>query len=125
VVLDMVHYHHERVDGLGYPAGLRGEAIPRAARYFSVVDTFDALTSIRPYRTDIGHEAGERAIAELRAGMGTRYCSDAVERFSRLLISDQIEWILSHFNDSCQVPDIAELTNAATISQDRHPRRLG
>jgi putative nucleotidyltransferase with HDIG domain len=125
VVLDMVHYHHERVDGLGYPDGLKGEAIPRAARYFSVVDTFDALTSIRPYRKQIGHGAAEQAITELRAGMGTRYCNDAVERFSRLFLSGQIEWILNHFNDSCPVPEIAALTNASIISPGRYPRRLG
>ncbi|HEY9076346.1 MAG TPA: HD domain-containing phosphohydrolase [Anaerolineaceae bacterium] len=48
--LDIPHYHHERWDGSGYPDGLAGEQIPRAARLFSVVDAFDALTSDRPYR---------------------------------------------------------------------------
>ena len=45
-----IRHHHERFDGSGYPDGLRGDAIPRAARVFAVVDVFDALTSARVYR---------------------------------------------------------------------------
>ena len=45
-----IRHHHERFDGSGYPDGLRGEAIPRIARVFAVVDVFDALTSERPYK---------------------------------------------------------------------------
>jgi HD-GYP domain-containing protein (c-di-GMP phosphodiesterase class II) len=48
--LDGIAHHHERFDGLGYPAGLRGEAIPLAARIVAVADAFDALTTQRPYR---------------------------------------------------------------------------
>ncbi len=48
--LDIPHYHHERWDGSGYPFGLKGQAIPLAARIFAVVDVWDALTSNRPYR---------------------------------------------------------------------------
>lgn len=124
IILDMVRHHHERVDGLGYPDGLRGEEIPRAARFFAVVDTFDALTSIRPYRMEIGHDAGVRAIAELRAGVHTRYCADAVERFAALFDSGQIDWILSHFNDSCPVPDYAHLSSTGEITGVRHARRF-
>ncbi len=47
---DIPCYHHERWDGSGYPAGLKGEEIPLSARLFAVVDVFDALTSDRPYR---------------------------------------------------------------------------
>ena len=45
-----IRHHHEHVDGTGYPDGLRGDAIPRTARIFAVVDVFDALTSERPYK---------------------------------------------------------------------------
>ncbi len=45
-----IRHHHEHFDGTGYPDGLRGDAIPRAARIFTVVDVFDALTSERPYK---------------------------------------------------------------------------
>jgi len=49
-----IRHHHERFDGMGYPDGLAGEAIPRIARIFAVVDVFDALTSERPYRRPMG-----------------------------------------------------------------------
>ena len=48
--LDIPYCHHERWDGTGYPRGLKGEAIPLAARIFSVVDTWDALRTDRPFR---------------------------------------------------------------------------
>ena len=48
--MDIPYCHHERWDGGGYPRGLRGEEIPLAARIFSVVDVWDALTTDRPYR---------------------------------------------------------------------------
>ncbi|UCG60690.1 MAG: HD-GYP domain-containing protein [Candidatus Zixiibacteriota bacterium] len=48
--VDVIHYHHERWDGTGYPDGLRGEAIPLKARVFCIADVFDALTSERPYK---------------------------------------------------------------------------
>jgi HD-GYP domain-containing protein (c-di-GMP phosphodiesterase class II) len=49
--LDIPHYHHERWDGSGYPDGLCAEQIPFSARLFAVIDVYDALTSIRPYRS--------------------------------------------------------------------------
>lgn len=48
--LDIPRYHHEKWDGTGYPSGLNGEQIPLAARLFTVIDVYDALTSDRPYR---------------------------------------------------------------------------
>jgi putative nucleotidyltransferase with HDIG domain len=48
--IDVAYSHHERWDGLGYPEGLKGEAIPLSARIFAIVDQWDALTSTRPYR---------------------------------------------------------------------------
>lgn len=47
----VIRHHHERFDGRGYPDGLTGEAIPLTARIFAVADVFDALTSVRPYKT--------------------------------------------------------------------------
>lgn len=51
----IVRHHHERLDGSGYPDGLRGEAIPQGARIVAIADTYDALTSRRPYRASLTH----------------------------------------------------------------------
>ena len=61
----MVRHHHERLDGGGYPDGLLGGAIPLGARVIAVADTFDALTSNRPYRTGCRHK---KALDILRPG---------------------------------------------------------
>lgn len=53
-IIDIVVHHHERYDGAGYPDGLEGDAIPLGARILSVADTYDALTSRRPYRDALG-----------------------------------------------------------------------
>jgi HD-GYP domain-containing protein (c-di-GMP phosphodiesterase class II) len=63
----MVRHHHERLDGTGYPDGLAGEEIPLGARIIAVADTFDAITSTRPYRPASTHEAAME-ILEAEAG---------------------------------------------------------
>ena len=104
-LLGLVRWHHERWDGRGYPDGLAGEDIPLGPRFFAVIDSFDAMTSIRPYRSEIGEDAAESAIAELEAGRGTRYWDDAVDMFVELYRSEQINWILHYYNDDVPVPD--------------------
>ena len=59
-----VLYHHERLDGSGYPYGLKAEAIPIEARIVAVADTFDALTSDRPYRTACSPAEARRVLVE-------------------------------------------------------------
>ena len=77
----VVRSHHERWDGTGYPDGLAGEAIPLAARVFAVADTFDALTTDRPYRPASSiAEARER----IAAGAGTQFDPDVVAAFARV-----------------------------------------
>jgi HD-GYP domain-containing protein (c-di-GMP phosphodiesterase class II) len=65
-----VLHHHEHFDGSGYPEGLRGSAIPLAARIIAVADSYDAMTTDRPYRRALTHET---AIERLRAGSGTQW----------------------------------------------------
>ena len=80
--LDLVRYHHERWDGTGYPSGLRGDNIPDAARIFSIVDVYDALTSERPYKSAW---SPERALQEIRAGAGAHFDPQYVEAFLYLM----------------------------------------
>ncbi|MFL5843321.1 MAG: HD-GYP domain-containing protein [Solirubrobacteraceae bacterium] len=77
----VVRHHHERWDGNGYPDGLAGEAIPLAARVFSVADTFDALTTDRPYRPAM---TIDRARAIIGEESGTQFDPAAVEAFGRV-----------------------------------------
>jgi len=70
--------HHERYDGGGYPRGLRGEEIPLAARVFAVADTYDAMTSDRPYRKAAPHAT---AVREIKGGAGTQFDARVVEAF--------------------------------------------
>jgi putative nucleotidyltransferase with HDIG domain len=74
----IVRHHHERIDGGGYPDGIAGEAIPLGARIIAVADTFDALTSARPYRPARAHEF---AINILRKESGEQLDASAVEAF--------------------------------------------
>ncbi len=79
--LPVVHYHHERWDGGGYPEGLKAESIPLAARIFSVADSFDAITSNRPYRQ--GRPVDE-ARAVLAAAVGTQFDPNVIAAFLRI-----------------------------------------
>ena len=75
--------HHERIDGTGYPRGLKGDDISLLAKIISVADAYDAMTSSRPYRkiplTD------EQVKTELIKGKGTQFDSEVVDNFLELL----------------------------------------
>jgi hypothetical protein len=77
-VASCVRHHHERYDGRGYPDGLAGDAIPLASRIVAVADTYDSMTSTRPYRNDLGHDT---AIAEIRRVSGTQLDPRCVAAF--------------------------------------------
>ncbi len=76
--LDMVRAHHERVDGSGYPRGLQGAEIPLLGRVAAIVDTFDAMTSDRPYRKGISRHD---ALQQLYALRDRLFQAELVERF--------------------------------------------
>ncbi len=80
--LAVVRSHHERVDGRGAPDGLAGDAIPLEARIAAVADSFDAMTSGRPYRAGM---AVEEAMAELYRCIGTQFDAQCVAAFARAL----------------------------------------
>jgi len=83
-VADIVLQHHERIDGSGYPAGLKGEAIRLEARILAVADVVEAMASHRPYRPALGIDA---ALQEIRDKKGTKYDAEAVEACLRVFES--------------------------------------
>jgi HD-GYP domain-containing protein (c-di-GMP phosphodiesterase class II) len=74
----VVYSHHERMDGGGYPQGLIGQSIPLMARMTSVADTYDALTSDRPYRKGMAHD---KAVDIIAKASGSQLCPDTVRLF--------------------------------------------
>ena len=74
-VRPIVRHHHERLDGRGYPDGLKGDAVPPLARIVSVVDVFDALTTDRPYRKALPVDA---ALEIMRSEAKSGSCDPAL-----------------------------------------------
>lgn len=75
---ELIRHHHERFDGKGYPDGLAGERIPLVVRIMNVVDTFDAMTTSRPYRTARTHED---AVTELLRCSSSQFDGEIVNAF--------------------------------------------
>ncbi len=78
--VEIVLHHHERWDGAGYPAGLKGTAIPFGARVIAVADSYDAMTGDRPYRRGM---PATKAAAILPEGRGTQWDETLVDAFLR------------------------------------------
>ncbi|MFH0914092.1 MAG: diguanylate cyclase [Chloroflexota bacterium] len=80
--LSGIRHHHERYDGTGYPAGLKGENIPLEARILAIADAYTAMTSERPYAPTL---TPEQAREELKQGAGTQFDPKLVEVFVKLI----------------------------------------
>lgn len=81
-IMELVKYHHERFDGSGYTAGLKGNAIPTYAKIAGIVDTYDALVSFRPYA---GERSPHEAIRYIYGLRGTLFAPEVVEKFMQLV----------------------------------------
>ncbi len=97
-VLPVVYSHHERWDGKGYPEGRKGDEIPYWARLTSVADTFDALTSDRPYRKGM---PVERALQIIRDVRGTQLCPESVSLFFDVV---DTPWFRERFPNAAPSP---------------------
>lgn len=82
-VASIIRHHHERVDGKGYPDGLKGEAIPFLSRIIAIADAYEAMTSDRAYRK--GRDR-EKALVELKADAGMQFDAGLVEVFARAIL---------------------------------------
>ncbi len=81
-LLPIIRHHHERIDGKGYPDGLKGEAIPLLSRIIAVADSFDSMTSDRPYRPA---PPIEYAISEIKGNSGTQFDAEVAKAFLNVL----------------------------------------
>ena len=70
IAINVAHYHHERIDGTGYPLGLKGDEIPIEARIMAIADVYDALVSKRVYKDKFSFEKAYEIIME---GMGSQF----------------------------------------------------
>jgi diguanylate cyclase (GGDEF)-like protein len=84
-IIPIVMQHHERYDGTGYPAGLKGEEIDILARIMTLADSFDAMTTYRPYQTE---KTIEEAFAEIRACAGTQFDPRLAEEFIKAITEE-------------------------------------
>ena len=83
-IADVILQHHERLDGSGYPGGLKDEEIMLEARILAVADVVEAMSSHRPYRPALGVEA---ALAEIAAGAGRLYDARVVAACEQVFVA--------------------------------------
>jgi response regulator RpfG family c-di-GMP phosphodiesterase len=115
-VADGVRHHHERWDGGGYPDGLRGAEIPRAARIVALADAYDALTSARPHREALSPEA---ACAELERGAGSQFDPELTKEFLALVESGACDGELDYVVDALRVAGARMRSGGAGRAVDR------
>jgi len=109
-IVPLVRHHHENYDGTGYPDGLKGEEIPLLVRILRIADSFDAMTSDRPYRKALSFA---EACKELKKHAGTVYDPALVEVF----LSVMEEAYGAHFTDSPEKDEVL-----FTPAEGSHPQ---
>ena len=88
-VKEMILQHHERLDGTGYPHGLKGDEIVEEAKIIGVADVVEAITSHRPYRPALGIDVG---LQEIERGRGTAYDPEIVDACIKVIKEDGFQW---------------------------------
>jgi putative nucleotidyltransferase with HDIG domain len=116
-VAEIIRSHHERLDGCGYPEGLRGEEIPFLARVIAVADAYDVMTARDSYRSTV---ASEEALSELRRQAGGQFDPWLVEAFSRLLEEKDVAF--RHGDDADFEAELGFERRVASFLSPRRPR---
>ncbi|MCI0550782.1 MAG: HD domain-containing protein [Anaerolineae bacterium] len=96
MVSSAANEHHERIDGKGYPNGLRGEQLSLTARIVSIADAFDAMTSTRPYRRAM---SVEQALDRIEEGAGTQFDAELASHMRELGRAGDLAHIVGHTVD--------------------------
>jgi HD-GYP domain-containing protein (c-di-GMP phosphodiesterase class II) len=109
-VVPEILYHHERIDGAGYPCGLVGDEIPFEARVLAVADTFEALTSDRPYRRGLTQT---QALAEVRRSVGSQLDERPVDALTNLVESGHTFEVLPRRTLEAEPPTTQSLAREA------------
>jgi HD-GYP domain-containing protein (c-di-GMP phosphodiesterase class II) len=89
-VAKIILQHHERIDGSGYPDGLKNEEILPEAQVLAIADVFESMTSHRPYRPALGNDA---ALEELEKNKGRLYNPEMVDVLIRLVQENRLEFL--------------------------------
>jgi putative nucleotidyltransferase with HDIG domain len=113
-IADVILAHHERLDGLGYPRGLKGEDIPLLARMISVADVYDVITARDTYRVPVGRV---EAISELRRVAGAQLDAHVVDIFAELLGREDTGF--THTEDADFEIELAIEQRARELAQPR------
>ena len=92
-IIPLVLHHHERIDGMGYPDGLKDGEIPEGAKIIAVADSYDAMTSNRPYRKGMPKKEAKK---RLLSGMGTQFEPKYVQLFMDILDSSNVDDIRNY-----------------------------
>ncbi len=104
-ILPLIRNHHERLDGSGYPDGLKGDQIPLLVRIISVADAYDALTSHRPYRQAFSHQ---KAAEELNRCKNTQFDPDVVEALMCLRSVAEVRKVIEDTNNLPSISPIIQ-----------------
>jgi putative two-component system response regulator len=92
--VEITNYHHEKFDGTGYPEGLAGQDIPLAARILALADTYDAMTTVRPYKPAFPHQ---EAVEQIHQSRGSHFDPAIVDAFDQSV--EQFDEIRSKLAD--------------------------
>ncbi len=103
-ILPGVMHHHERIDGMGYPHGLKGQNIPLFGRLLAVVDSFDAMSSTRQYRTALSRK---KVLEEMKKCAGTQFDHNLVTSFLRIDLAEYDRLVAIHKASSDSIRGIA------------------
>ncbi len=107
-LMNIIAYHHERMDGMGYPYKLMGHEIPMEARIIAITDTFDALTSTRPYRNAL---STEEACLILDKEMGTHFDEDLLPVFLEVARLGELQEVIDDVRKPApQKPEAVEIS---------------